>query len=151
MKLHEALNLYGLHKNPEQLDKYDNAKDSLVDPKRWACLNHSTTGVEFTSGNSSLDKLSRVFVHEHENIYVGYFAVDSLYESISDDRNGMVDSGRYSDALIRKYDRGAAKLIDSIAEVQPLTMMSFGSDDFIGIAIFAHDLNSVKISFSYDD
>ena len=61
MKLHEAIDLYSLHKDPTQLAKYDKAKDDVAfRPAKWVRFDHSIAGeFQVVAGTSTISDIKK--------------------------------------------------------------------------------------------
>lgn len=153
MKLHEAIDLYSLHKDPTQLDKYNKAKDDpAFRPARWVRFDHSAAGgFQVVAGISSISDIKKGM--EPSEFGFDSFDIESLELATQDTEEQYSELG---EDIVRKYAATRAKFLDQVRTIQPQTViyadrMNDGQyTDNFSIIVTEHGISLVHSFFGHD-
>jgi len=163
MNLHEVLNLYGLHSNPESLDGHDKAKESLTKRGNWAYLWVTNPGIEdgavdVDAGNTDLYTAKYAMRAEGAEIVAEPFTpsrfqellreVDEYYIS-----NADFELQNYPWRADQKanYQKGRAQFVEAVSKFKPASIASLGIEYDYGVGVFEHSPSIVDIVFGEED
>lgn len=146
MKINEALNLYGLHKNPEQLAKYDKAKDTfLVKAGMWAVLMSEEEGCNTFEGSSALPKLK-----SYLGVFLTWADIHPFTREMFDKLLAEED-GYNSPDIFRPdetYPDKRRTFLESVSKIKnPKSLVSFNYDNTGGMIVLEHHPDMVRLAF----
>lgn len=155
MKINEVLNLYGLHKNPEQLTGHDKAQQSFLKPGKWAWYMSGEDPWETMSGNSPIADARQHLNFSGEDVQVMPFDRQQFDKLIADEDNQnryhRGDNPKLYDpatALVKDYLLVKKKFLDAVSTMKnPATLMEFGYEYVGGCAVFEHPPEMVTLAF----
>jgi len=159
MKLHEALNLYSLHKNPEELTGHDKAQQSFLKPGKWAWYMSGEDPWETMNGNSPIADVRQHLNFSGDDVNIMPFNRQQFDKLIADqdDQNRYTrgeDPNLYDPAtsLMKEYMLVRKKFLAAVSRMKsPATLMEFGYEYTGGFAVFEHIPDVVAMAFSQAD
>ncbi len=134
MKVHEALNLYGLHANPEALKGHDVAMEKLKQRCNWMCIRMTDAErviLDVKKGSSTLEQLVTKFGlncrdnYEHL-VFIPYEFTEQIYFSELDAMREYFNKDQKAEKL---FDRKMNKIFGEMMKINPQSIFDMYEED----------------------